>query len=437
MKIFFLSLLGAALFFTACKKDNDPDPVDTTVTITNASPVTGIYGTTVTITGKNFSTVAANNNVKINGVTATVSSATATELMVVVPPKAGTGAISVQVGSQTATGPTWTHIYQGTVSTLAGSGVTGYADGTGTTAQFSLVSYSSICVDASGNVFVGELGNNRVRKITPAGVVTTVAGSGAFGFMDGPAASAQFSGLRGITADAAGNLYLADVSNHRIRKISTGGIVSTLAGTGVSGFADGPGNTAQFNSPFSIVYNNTDGNLYVADANYRIRKITLGGDVSSIAGSGVAGFADGTGTAAQFGVVTGLIADSHGDIFFADGNNQRIRKVTTAGVVTTYAGTGVSGNTNGNITTATLSLPTGIAIDPGGNLYTVQPFNQNVRKISPVTVSTLAGKGTAGITNGPGSIAEFNEPRGLAISNDGIVYIVDSKNEVIRKIVLE
>jgi len=435
-KLIMLAVVIAVI--SACKKDSVPPPVDNTLAINSISPSTGTYGTVVTISGKNFSTTPANNTVKINGLNAVVNTATPTELQVVIPPKSGNGPITVQTGTQTATGPTWTHIFQPTVSTFAGSGIAGYADGNGTSAQFNFLAFSAVCVDVAGNLFITDRGNNRIRKITATGIVTTIAGDGTAGNADGPAATAQFNSPRGISVDASGNLYVADNGNHRIRKISSTGIVSTLAGTGVNGFADGAGNVAQFSFPNAILFDNSNSNLYVTDQNYRLRKITSAGVVSSIAGSGVFGFADGTGTAAQFSLIIGLGTTSNGDIYASDVNNHRIRKITSAGVVTTYAGTGVSGNANGNAASATFNFPTGIAIDALGNMYTPQPFSNNIRMISSSSlVTTFAGKGTTGSTNGAGSVAEFNAPRAIAISSDGIIYVLDSDNQIVRKIILE
>jgi sugar lactone lactonase YvrE len=432
-----ISFLSVVLLFTACKK-NDTPPPDTVLAVTAIAPATGVYGTVVTITGKNFSTTAASNTVKVNGVIAVVNSATATELQIIIPARAGNGLVTVQTGTQTVTGPTWTHIYQATVSTLAGSGTAGYADGNGSSAQFNIISNSAVCLDGTGNLFITDRGNNRIRKITATGTVTTITGDGTFGYADGPVATAQFNGLTGISIDATGNLYVCDGSNHRIRKISSAGTVSTLAGTGVNGFADGAGNVAQFSFPRSILFDNNSSNLYVTDQNYRLRKITSTGVVSSIAGNGVSGFADGTGAAAQFTLIAGLGVTSNGDIYASDANNHRIRKITSAGVVTTYAGTGISGNANGNAALATFDFPSGIAIDATGNIYTPQPFRNNIRMISSSSVvSTFAGKGTTGNTNGAGNVAEFNAPRAIAISSDGIIYVLDSDNHIIRKIVME
>jgi sugar lactone lactonase YvrE len=276
----------------------------------------------------------------------------------------------------------------GVVTTLAGSGSAGFADGTGTTASFNYP--SGVATDANGNVFVADLENHRIRKITPAGVVTTLAGSGIIGNTNATGTAASFNYPNGIATDATGNIYVADEGNHRIRKITSSGVVTSLAGNGISGFTDGPGESAQFHNPNGVA---TDaiGNVYVADyVNHRIRKITSGGVVSTLAGNGTDGFANGIGTSASFNYPTGVATDAVGNVYVADYLNHRIRKITPAGVVTTYAGSGISGNNNGAGTTATFSGPTGVAIDGSGNFYVVDRFNYRIRKINstpPVTYS--------------------------------------------------
>ena len=209
------------------------------------------------------------------------------------------------------------------VSTLAGSDY-GFADGTGAAAQFS--NPSGVAVDASGMVYVADQANNRIRKITPAGVVSTLAGS-SYGFANGTGTAAQFADPLSVAVDAAGMVYVADSGNNRIRKITPAGVVSTLAGSGY-GFANGTGTAAQFANPFGVAVDAT-GTVYVADMyNHRIRKITPAGVVSTLAGSGVDGFANGTGTAAQFAFPRGVAVDAAGTVYVADGNNNRIRKIT-------------------------------------------------------------------------------------------------------------
>ncbi|WP_394758663.1 NHL repeat-containing protein [Flavobacterium sp.] len=210
----------------------------------------------------------------------------------------------------------------GIVTTLAGS-TYGYTDATGTAAQFKFP--VSIVLDPSGNAFIGEIDSYKIRKITPAGAVTTFAGSTS-GFQDGTATTAQFGFIFGISIDASGNLYAADSGNHKIRKISPTGVVSTLAGS-TSGFANGTGASAQFNSPRGI-FVDSSGAIYVADTdNHKIRKISATGEVTTLAGSTI-GFTDGLGSIAQFSSPSALIKDSNGNIYIADRDNNRIRKIT-------------------------------------------------------------------------------------------------------------
>jgi DNA-binding beta-propeller fold protein YncE len=212
-----------------------------------------------------------------------------------------------------------------TVSTFAGSGTAGYLDGTGTAAQFNQP--YGLAFDSTGNLYVADLQNHRIRRITPSGVVTTFAGSGVNGNVNGTGTAAQFNYPAGIAVDSAGNVYVADNGNRRIRKISPGGVVTTLAGSGAAGFADGTGVAALFNGPTGIAVDSA-ANVYVADrGNHRIRKITPGGVVTTIAGTGVLGFADGLGSTAQFYNPSDMGIDSTGNIYVADQSNHRIRKI--------------------------------------------------------------------------------------------------------------
>ena len=213
----------------------------------------------------------------------------------------------------------------GVVSTLAGS-TQGYTDGTGTSAQFDYP--TGVAVDGAGNVYVADSYNHRIRKITASGVVSTLAGS-TQGYTDGTGTSAKFAYPSGVAVDGAGNVYVADQYNHRIRKITASGVVSTLAGSSM-GNTDGTGTSAQFSYPTGVAVDGA-GNVYVADQyNHRIRKITASGVVSTLAGSS-SGYADGTGTSAKFDYPTGVAVDGAGNVYVADYYNHRIRKITSSG----------------------------------------------------------------------------------------------------------
>ncbi|WP_117614373.1 SMP-30/gluconolactonase/LRE family protein [Chryseobacterium sp. PMSZPI] len=317
-----------------------------------------------------------------------------------------------------------------TVTTFAGS-TQGYADGLGTAAQFNLP--QGLCNDASGNLYVVDYVNNRIRKITPQGQVTTLAGS-TKGYADGLGTAAKFYYPRHITIDPSGNLYVADESNHRIRKITPQGQVTTLAGS-TKGYADGVGTAAQFNNPNGLAID-PSGNLYVADTyNHRIRKITPEGQVTTLAGS-TQDYADGIGIAAKFNKPFGMCIDTLGNLFVIDGANYLIRKITPQGQVTTLAGS-TKGYADGLGTTAKFDSTTGLAIDTSGNLYLADDNNNRIRKITPQgQVSTLTGS-TQGYADGQGTAAQFFSPSGVSVDNLGNIYVTDTYNNRIRKITIQ
>ncbi|MFZ1301435.1 MAG: NHL repeat-containing protein [Candidatus Microsaccharimonas sp.] len=320
-----------------------------------------------------------------------------------------------------------------TVSTVAGTGGFGYVDGPGTSAQF--ISPAGIEVDTSGLMYVSEA-THRIRKITPSAVVSTLAGSGSSGYNDATGTSAQFYSPLGITTDSAGTIYVADTYNNRIRKITPAGAVTTLAGSGTAGFADATGTSAQFNRPADIAVD-ASGTVYVADGNnYRIRKISPSGVVTTLAGSGTSGYADGNGTAAQFSALAGISVDSSGTIYVTDPNNRRIRKVTSNGVVSTLAGSGASGNNDGTGTAAQFTTPMGIAVDGFGTVYIADLGGNVIRAIAPNTVvTTLAGTGSSGFADGAAASAQFSLPYQVTVDGSTCtLYIADSVNSRIRKI---
>ncbi len=320
----------------------------------------------------------------------------------------------------------------GVVSTFAGTTI---SEGIGSSARFN--NPYGVCSDSSGNIYVADTHNNRIRKITPSGVVSTFAGSGSGvpGFVDGIATFAQFNSPCGLCSDSFGNIYVADTGNHRIRKITPSGVVSTFAGSGAWGYSDGDSTTSQFYYPFGVC-SDFLGNIYVADTgNQRIRKITPSGVVSTFAGSGILGYADGNGISANFFSPKGICSDSSGNIYLAEFFNKRIRKITSLGVVSTLAGSGVQGFADGAGSNAQFTEPHGIAVDPSGVIYVVDV--DRIRKITPSgVVSTLAGSGIGSYVDGYGTAAQFFSPFGICSNSSGEIFVADSGNNRIRKILI-
>lgn len=314
------------------------------------------------------------------------------------------------------------------VSTFAGNATIGYLDGTGTGAQFYYP--KGVATDLAGNVFVADNENRRIRKITPQGEVTTFAGSGEYGFADGVGLAAQFAFPQRIAIDASGNLYVTDA--HRIRKITAEGVVSTFAGQGSIGSDDGTGTEAKFHNPIGIAVN-AGGTVFVADyLNDRIRKITPAGVVTTFAGTSQ-GFADGAGTAAQFYQPTGMAVSTDGTLYVADGQNNRIRKITEDGNVSTFAGS-TPGYADGMGNAAQFANPFDLAVDAAQNVYVADTFNNRIRRISSEgLVSTLAGS-AYGYADGIGAAAAFSNPVSVALDLSGNIFVADTNNNVIRKI---
>jgi hypothetical protein len=321
----------------------------------------------------------------------------------------------------------------GDVTTLAGSGAYGNTDANGASASFN--NPSGVAVDGSGNVYVADHSNHKIRKVAPDGEVTTLAGSGATGSTDANSASASFNGPDGVAVDGSGNIYVADFNNHKIRKISPNGDVTTLAGSGTGGSTDANGTSASFYGPKGVAVDGS-GNVYVADQrNNKIRKIAPNGDVTTLAGSGAEGLTDANGTSASFNAPLGVAVDGSGNVYVADYNNVRIRKISPNGDVTTLAGSDAEGSTDANGTSASFNFPTGVAVDGFGNVYVADYFNHKIRKIAPNgDVTTLAGSGAQGSNDANGTSASFIGPTGVAVDGSGNVYVADYFNHKIRKI---
>ncbi len=325
----------------------------------------------------------------------------------------------------------------GLVTTLAGSGNAGSSNGIGAAASFN--SPIGLAVDRVGNVYVADYGNQMIRMISPSGMVTTLAGTGTKGSANGAGNASTFNEPTGIAIDNSltinsGTIYIADQGNNMIRMINTYGTVSTLAGTGTRGSANGAANASTFNKPTGVAADNL-GNVYVADgSNNMIRKINPSGVVSTLAGTGSIGSTNGPGAAASFTSPFGVTSDASGNVFVADQGNNLIRMINSSGVVSTLAGSGALGAQNGMGSSASFYLPSAVAVDKGGNVYVADFDNNLVREVSPSgVVSTLAGSGQAGSAN-PSTTASFSGPTGTAVDAQGNVYVADQGNNVIRKI---
>lgn len=318
------------------------------------------------------------------------------------------------------------------VSTLAGSETPGMVDGIGSSAKFHYP--SGIALDIAGNLYVSDNANHTIRKITPHGLVSTFAGTGEAGFADGDRLRAKFNSPYGLAIDQQGNLYVGDVANHRIRKISPDGKVTTLAGA-KKGFSDRTGGQAKFNHPYGVAVDNNN-DVFVADSyNNKIRKITPDGKVTTIAGNGHDGFVDGSVLQAEFYVPIGIVVDADGNIYIGDEGNSSIRKITSDGNVSTLAGNGKFSYSDGVGRNAAFNAPGAIALDAEGNLFVADYFNNSIRKVSPTgNVSKIAGNLKKGFADGKASEAQFHYPFGIAVNQEGVIYVGDHFNHRVRMI---
>lgn len=279
----------------------------------------------------------------------------------------------------------------GQITTFAGSGSIGDVDGEANVASFKYP--TGIGLDPTGNMYVSESGNGKVRKITPSGMVSTFAGSGIAGSANGTGINASFNNLLGLAVDSFGNIYVSDSYNYKIRKITPSNIVSTFAGNGIQGVIDGSNTTAGFYGANGMA-TDASGNVYVSEYGVmKIRKITPAGTVSTLAGDGSTGAVDGPGLTASFNTPWGMAVDAAGNVYVADALNYKIRKISTTGEVSTFAGSGASTSIDGIGTLASFYIPYGLAFDSIGNLYVSEAFR--IRKITPsgvvTTISELAG----------------------------------------------
>ena len=337
----------------------------------------------------------------------------------------------------------------GTFSIVAGNGITGFSGdgGPATNASLNLIAgnagVKTVAVDAAGNIFIPDKSNNRIRKVNTNGIITTLAGNGTVGYAgDGGPATAASLVPDGPAVDAAGNVFIADVPNNRIREIDTNGIITTVAGTGVAGYGGDGGlaTNAKLNSPVRVALG-PSGSLLIADwANQRIRKVNTTGIITTVTGNGTAGYSGDGGLAvnAELSYPDDVVADASGNVFIADFSNQRIRKVNTNGIISTVAGNGTAGylGDGGPAVDAELSSPIGVAVDTSGNLFIADNMNERIRKVSGGVITTILGNGQGNFSGdgGPATKAALDRPLCTALDASGNLFIADEANNRIRKV---
>ncbi len=381
-------------------------------------------------TSGNISTVAGNGNTGFSGDGGTATSTSIYQPYGVAVDASGNVYIAEALNSRIR------KVSGGIVTTVAGNGSFAYSGDGGAATSASMYEPYGVAVDSSGNIYIADAFNYRVRQVSTSGTITTIAGNGNFDYSGdgGSAASAQVGAGWGVVADSAGNVYIAEPSNHRVRKVAANGTVSTFAGTGVAGFGGdgGPATSALLNTPYALALDGT-GNLYVSDlSGSRVRMIATNGTITTVAGNGSNGFSGDGGPAASATLSgpQGLVADSSGNLYIADTNNYRIRKVAPGGTITTVAGTGICcyNGDGGPATSAQINRPAGLALDAAGNLYIADTNNYRIRKVSPAgIITTVSGNGSNGFA-ADGSLATntaFGFVYGIAVDSAGNLLSAD------------
>jgi hypothetical protein len=332
------------------------------------------------------------------------------------------------------------------IHTVAGNGTAGYSGDGGPATLASLQNPIRVTVDSDGNIFIADFFNHRIRKVDTGGTITTVAGNGTRGFFGdgGPATQAKLNYPEGVAVDSAGNIYIADSDNYRIRKVDTGGTITTVAGNGTMGFGGdgGPATQAKLNRPLGIEVDSA-GNIFIADTdNHRIRKVDTSGNINTVAGDGTTDFKGDGGLAilASLWRPFDVAVDSAGNIFIADFYHNRVRKVDTSGNINTVAGDGNQGfgGDGGPAILASLNWPVDVAVDSAGNIFIVDHNNCRIRKVDAYShnIITVAGSGALGYNGDgiPATLASLNMPHSVAVDSAGNIFIADLLNHRIRKV---
>ena len=334
------------------------------------------------------------------------------------------------------------------ITTVAGTGTSGYSGDGGAAAKAELNYPGGVALDASGNLFIADSANNLIRKVAANGIITTLAGNGTQGYSGdgGAATSAELGAPEGVALDASGNLFIADTSNNRVRKVGASGIITTVAGNGTNGYSGdgGVATHAQLSLPWGVAVD-TSGSLFIADENNNvIRIVGTNGVITTAAGNGAPGYSGDGGAAASAKLFnpTGVAVDAFGNLFIADCFNSRIRKVGTGGIITTVAGNGTEGYSGdgGAATGAALSLPRAVAVDAFGGLFIADGGNNRIREVGANgIITTLAGTGTQGYSGdgGPPAKAGLSSPVAVALDASGNLLVADSGNQRVRKVILQ
>jgi uncharacterized protein (TIGR03437 family) len=424
----------------ACKKENADNTAVNPPVIANMQPVTGPKGTTVTLTGSNFTNDISNAGVYVNGKYADVIYASTTEIRFVVPAKAGTGQIALVIGGQSIAGPVFNFIYTVSVNIFSGfSLMPGNTDGSAAAARFNAP--LGMAIDQNNNLYVADELNHCIRKVTPAGDVSTFCGNGIAGHQDGNANTARFNFPSDITYDAInGYFYVADKGNHCIRKVNLSGTVFTVAGIpGSPGYVDAPGLSARLENPAGVAVEGELANIYIADqGNHCIRKLDHQGLLTTFSGSTVPGQQDGTGIAAKFSAPADITWDTAGYLYVTDIINQNIRRISkNSQQVVTAAGVGVAGFQDGTTALSLFNNPVGILAE-NNEAIVCDVLNHRIRVLKyGISVATLSGDGTAAFSDGTGTQAKFNKPGGIVRDSYGDYFITDTGNNAVRRMVID
>ncbi|MDB0717262.1 IPT/TIG domain-containing protein [Bacteroides xylanisolvens] len=437
-------LVCSAGLLGSCK-DDDGHNAGSPVVVNRFYPTSGSAGTEILITGKNFTTNVDEVSVMVGNIPLTVMGCDMNNIMAIVPARMGDGQLKVSIAGRepVSTIESFVYSFAANVSTFAGNGEAGYQDGKGAEAMLHLdvteednVNWSygpwqrgSICVDDDGNVYVGEAGNVCVRKITPDGTVTTLAGfAGQRGFTDGTGVQARFSTLYGMDTDAAGNVYVTETGNNTIRQITQEGVVTTL------------GNTS--NQPWALAVDKRNGDIYYTHPATGVWKFNRDGEDTQV------------GVNESALLCMGIVVDNVGDIYVSEAANSgvhRIVKYMRDG--SSWQRSVIAGNTeqtyvDGSFNEARFSFPGGLAVGPDGNIYVagngayggdINNADQSIRvlDLQNRVVRTVAGSSLSGYNDANGSAATFSGPEDVAVDKNGLIYVLDRKNNVVRKIVYE